>query len=133
MHEASALLFRAADPGGMGSVDAPASGPSSAAVWGLGLVMGAVRGYIGGKGILRGLLAAGKLKPSANRRLMSEPFLRQDELKLRPSKNASLLQGLKPVLFLRLFVAAEGRHLLKRKATAPATVRGRYMESIPTA
>src|SRR5258708_38312867 len=35
MHQASALLFRAADPGGMGGVDAPAPGPSSAAVWGL--------------------------------------------------------------------------------------------------
>ena len=32
MHEASALLFRAADSGGMGGVDVSASGPSSAAV-----------------------------------------------------------------------------------------------------
>ena len=35
MHEASALLFRVADSGGMGDVDVSASGPSSAAVWGL--------------------------------------------------------------------------------------------------
>ena len=35
MHEASALLLRAADAGGMVGVDVSASGPSSAAVWGL--------------------------------------------------------------------------------------------------
>jgi len=35
MHEASALLFRAADSGGMGGVDVSASGPSSSAVSGL--------------------------------------------------------------------------------------------------
>ena len=35
MHETSALLFRAADSGGMGDVDVSTSGPSSAAVWGL--------------------------------------------------------------------------------------------------
>jgi hypothetical protein len=33
MHEASALLFRAADAAGMGGVGVSASGPSSAAVW----------------------------------------------------------------------------------------------------
>jgi len=35
MHEASALLFRVTDSGGMGGVDVSAFGPSSAAVWGL--------------------------------------------------------------------------------------------------
>jgi hypothetical protein len=35
MHEASALLFRAADSGGMGGLDVSASGPPSAAVSGL--------------------------------------------------------------------------------------------------
>ena len=35
MHEASALLFRAADSGGMGGVDVSASGPSSSAISGL--------------------------------------------------------------------------------------------------
>src|ERR1700738_4731392 len=35
MHEASALLFRAAYSGGMGGVDVSASGPSSSAVSGL--------------------------------------------------------------------------------------------------
>jgi hypothetical protein len=45
-----------------------------------------------------------------------------------PENIKTFLQALKPVLFLCLFVAAESRHLLKRKATAPATVRGRHME-----
>src|SRR5215467_3593128 len=35
MHEASALLFRAVNSGGMGGVDVSTSGPSSAAISGL--------------------------------------------------------------------------------------------------
>ena len=35
MQHASALFFRAVDPGGVGDVDVSTSGPSSAAVWGL--------------------------------------------------------------------------------------------------
>src|ERR1700676_591605 len=45
MHEASPLLFRAADSGGMGGVDVSAYGPSSSAVWGLVPGESPVRGW----------------------------------------------------------------------------------------